>query len=568
MIFNQNRNLLHLKWINTKWEILFFLLVILTSAVKAQVVYLPINYVNEYELLNELASEKLINYNSCIKPIAQQEFVEYLNEALKADSLLNSRQKKEIAFYLDEYSVALPKKVKTIYHTSKTSVAYLPPKLTYKDSLVYVKMRIIWGIRYMYNEKGSISQTWGGLEAQAYIGKHWGMYASLRDNYQKDEVLALPTYFTQYEGGNYKMNEAGRTGGDYSEMRGGVTYSWKWGSVGLIKDHLEWGDNQHGSNIFSGRTPSFAAIKLKLKPVDWLELNYYHGWLVSEVVDSSRSYYSAPGEYRAIFQNKFIAANMFRISPWKKLHISFGNSIIYSDNSVNAAYLIPILFYKSVDHTYSHDIDNQNSQMFFDISSYQLKNLHLYTSVFIDDFSLTRVTDPDRNNFISFKGGFAVYNLPVKNISTGFEFTSTMPITFKHRIPSATFESNKFNLGHYLRDNSQEFYLWINYKPLYNLNIKTDYVLAIHGNEYAYTDGNEAERYPFIKDKTWQNNTLAINVNWEPFNHIYLVLNYSHSNIRGFPADGQDADYYLDMYTQKFYQGKSNTITLGFNIGF
>ena len=96
---------------------------------------------------------------------------------------------------------------------------------------------------------------WGGLDAFAYIGKHWGLYANLRDN-NETENISGPDYFTLREGGAYK-------GLDYSEMRGGITYSWKWGSFGIVKDHLEWGNNYHGAMILSDRAPSFAQIKLR-----------------------------------------------------------------------------------------------------------------------------------------------------------------------------------------------------------------------------------------------------------------------------------------------------------------
>ncbi len=121
--------------------------------------------------------------------------------------------------------------------------------------------------------------------------------------------------------------------------------------VGLVKDQIQWGLNYNGANIFSGRTPSFPMIKLDLSPVKWFDFHYYHGWLVSEVVDSSRSYITSNGDYRAVYRNKFIAANIFTFKLWSYLHLSFGNSIIYSDNNVQLAYLIPVLFYKSVDHT-------------------------------------------------------------------------------------------------------------------------------------------------------------------------------------------------------------------------
>ncbi len=105
-----------------------------------------------------------------------------------------------------------------------------------------------------------------------------------------------------------------------------------------MKDHFTWGTNYNGSNIFSGRTPSFAHIKVNLKPVSWFEFNYVHGWLVSEVVDSSRSYFlvnSYGTDYREVFYKKFIATNLFTFTPLKKLKISVGNSIVYSDIGIH-----------------------------------------------------------------------------------------------------------------------------------------------------------------------------------------------------------------------------------------
>jgi hypothetical protein len=83
----------------------------------------------------------------------------------------------------------------------------------------------------------------------------------------------------QYKEANY--------GGDFSDSKGGISlYTW-WGSIGLIKDNIVWGDSYNSSNIISGRAPSFPMLTLNLKPVRWLEFNYIHGWLVSNVIDSS-----------------------------------------------------------------------------------------------------------------------------------------------------------------------------------------------------------------------------------------------------------------------------------------
>jgi hypothetical protein len=290
--------------------------------------------------------------------------------------------------------------------------------------------------------------------------------------------------------------------------------------------------------------------------------------MVSQVVDSSNSYYTSNGDYRAIYFDKYIAANLYTFRLFKQLAISFGNSIIYSDENVKAAYFIPFLFYKSVDHTLNYGIDNQNSQMFFGISSRLIKNLHLYADIFIDDFSVTRISDKERHNFAGSKIGLKFSNWPIQNVSLTGEYTKTNPVVYKHRVPTLSFESNRFNLGHYLKDNSEETYLSIGLKPFPRATFSFYYISASHGNEYQYIDGYEAELYPVLKNITWRNEQFGVSFIYEIISDGYLYFNYCHSNTVGFDVDSRSADYYLNLFTPKYLQGKKNTITFGLNVGF
>ena len=196
-------------------------------------------------------------------------------------------------------------------------------------------------------------------------------------------------------------------------MRGGLTYSWEWGTVSLVKDYIEWGNSYRYPNIFSAKAPSFAQLKLHLKPVSWFEFDYFHGWLVSEVIDSSRSY-NYNGVERNVFHNKYIAANMFTFIPWKYLYFSVGNSVVYSDQNLNPAYFIPVFFYKSVDHTYNAATNSagQNSQMFFNINSRLIPKINIYYSMFVDVLSFkTLFNEEEHANHWSMQGGIKVTNI-------------------------------------------------------------------------------------------------------------------------------------------------------------
>jgi len=325
---------------------ILFLLIILYAPTHAQVVYEHVSNTAIYDYLDELANNKVIVLQSVVKPYSRVFIAEKLMEADGKRDMLNDRQSKELDFYMHgfrlevgEYGVGsdwgdLFKKHET-FGTSLNPLAFL-----YKDKVFTMSIKPIWGVQYYFNDYGTVHHRWGGAEAYAYVGKHLSFYANLRDN-RESEWLSAPSYLNQRQG--VPVKGAGDGGVDFSEMRGGIFYTWKWGHVGLVKEHNTWGNNYNGPNIFSSKPPSYGMIKLQIKPAKWFEFNYFHGWLVSEVVDSSRSYWD-DDVYREVFHPKYVAANMFTFTPWQGLDLSVGNSIVYSDIGVQAVYLIPVLW--------------------------------------------------------------------------------------------------------------------------------------------------------------------------------------------------------------------------------
>jgi len=546
--------------------LLFVLIAVSTSA---QVVYQHVSNKNIYDFVDELATNGFVQVNSVVKPYSREFIADCLMEAKNQQDKLNKRQQKELDFYLLEYKLEVDSLLNynpkfDIFKNEKFATAINPLGGYYKDKLFSFAVKPIWGIQYFSNSNGTIWHRWGGLEAHAYVGKHWGMYASLRDN-TESEILSAPEYFTQRGGGgNFKRNESG--GDDFEEMRGGIVYSWNWGSFGLVKDHVNWGTNYNGANIFNDRPPSITQLKLHMSPAKWFEFNYFHGWLVSMVIDSSRSYYYNVGSslyYRQTYRPKYMAANMFTVRPWEKLNISFGNSIIYSDMNVHPGYMIPFMFFKAIDHTVNANIDNQNSQMFFDISSMQINKLHIYTTLYIDELKTSRLFDSETHNFWSWKFGFKENNVLINNLSLNMEFTRTRPITYQHRVPTLTFASNNFNFGHYLRDNSQEIFVALEYKPLRGLHIKASYLLAQHGPDYVYDIQGDTpvDTYPFLEKVTWENQTISLKATYEFINNAYLFAEFINSDISG-------EEEQMNLYTPEFFRGEQQTISFGFNFGF
>ncbi len=124
---------------------------------------------------------------------------------------------------------------------------------------------------------------------------------------------------------------------EFSDVKGGVNFNWKWGAVSLIKDDIKWGHGRFGQLILSDKPNSYPQIRLFLNPVKWLRFYYMHGWLNSLILDSSQIYYShlnsAQPKVHQQYISKYIAANMLTVTPVDNLDISVGNSVVYSGRS-------------------------------------------------------------------------------------------------------------------------------------------------------------------------------------------------------------------------------------------
>ena len=566
-----------------KKTILSILFIFAFLAVSAQDIPEHISYTRIYDYLDELATDNIIELNSVAKPYARTFIAEKLLQAQGKKDKLNKRQRDELRFFLNEFALEqdkLPGTNFTISRNENLTFAGIQPGLSYRDSVFRVKITPLLGMDITRNSNGTITKRWYGADFQAMFGKHLSVYGSLRDISIDGPLLARPGYLNDYPGYEYKESASG---GDFSDSRGGIKYSWSWGSIGLVKDNVIWGDNYHGSNILSGRAPSFPMLTLHLKPTKWFELQYFHGWLVSDVLDSTRYYLDNLGAKHYRMKNKFIAANMLTFTPVDNLNLSVGNSIIYAEDNVQPGYFLPIAFYKSIDHTLTKglNLENQNSQIFLNFSSRNIKHLHLFTSVYADEISWGRFLPKSKErNPISYKVGADLSNFLIENLSLVAEYTNTNIINYKHSIPALTWASNGYNLGSYLGDNSEEMYLAMRYKPIRGLDLSLSYTDAKHGNEYEYVRDNHAIdaiiSQPSPGSITWSNKTLGFNAQYEVFNNAYAIVNVAYSNIQGYnltstPIVGEvrkTAQGYLDLFTPAYLQGKDTTVTVGFSFGF
>ena len=513
---------------------------------------LPLNsqYIQQNPVPNDVYSfldEFNLPYNSSVKPMGRERIKNLL---LDIDpSSLNNRQQKELSFYLKDFN---KETLQLNNSPHRIDALYL------RDSLFSLTLNPIGGGTFWNTAEGSAYHWWNGLYAMGKMG-NWGFFASLTDNHESENLMS-PDYLTQRQGGsNIKSFSDGKQ--DYWDSRGGITYGWKHGHIGLIKDNFSWGSGYNGSNIFSGRSPSFVHLSLNLRPVKWFEFNYIHGWLVSEVVDSTRSFfYSHPSGsvFRRTYHGKFIAANLFSFKPLKNIYISAGNSIVYDYNNLHPAYLIPVLFYKAVDHHLQSGMDNMNSMLFLDLSVKIIPNTHLYLTAFMDEIAVKRIFNPDEFNFLSYKGGIKLSNL-IPNTFAILEYTWTNALAYRHYVPTLSFESNRYNLGHYLTDNAKELFISTGIKPLPGLNLNVSFTNARKGPDHTLLGTQRVGIVPF-SPIVWESNSFSFNASWQIINDIWLNAGYTRQETKG-------EEEYLERYTPSFWNGNKGAVNFGLSVG-
>jgi hypothetical protein len=201
-------------------------------------------------------------------------------------------------------------------------------------------------------------------------------------------------------------------------------------------------------------------------------------------------------------------------------------------------------------------INNMNSQMFLDVSSRQIKNLHLFAGMFIDELSVSRITKDDEWNFFSYKAGFRLSNFPVSNLSFTSEFTYTYPLVFQHYIPTITFETANFNMGHYLKDNSREWYLAFDYRPLRAMNINIFFIDAIRGTDHTELGGSRLGNPP-LETIEWHNTAVGMKASYQVINDVYTWAAATYSDISG-----------DKRWSAEYFYGYKTTVNAGVTVGF
>lgn len=505
-----------------------------------------------YTFLERLAQKGIIEFDDIMKPVSRKLISEKLLESQRQRDRLTSIERKELAFYLQEYSEFDEQILDSVYLLKPDQAGRLRVLTVKKDNFILRgDPSMVFGVRR--NSQGTSSITGTGAKFWGQIGNRIGFQAYYQDFTERGTGFDSLRQFTP-DPGVVRINKSNLKQLNYTDFRGSITYSWDNGSISVGMDKFQWGKGVNGHIVMSDKAPAYPYVRLDYKPLSWLSFNYSHLWLQSSILDSAKSYHKGNDVYgtdREIFRSKFMATHSLNFFPTKGLSISVGESMVYSDR-LEVGYLFPLMFFKVYDQFKGENKINSgsNAQFFFQVTSRNhLPNTHLYGSLFIDEIRMASVFDKKKSrNQLGYTIGGSVTDFWIDHLTFGLEYTRINPYAYKNLIPTQTYASHNFVLGDWMGDNSDRFITYLHYTPLPRLKTRLRFQKVRKGNLDSLGDQYFAEPQPaFLSNLERKDTQVQFMASYEWIHNFYIDAQVTWNEHISFPSRTVSHPKFLEL---------------------
>ena len=475
-----------------------------------------------------MAQKGFIEYNDLIKPINRVNVLNVLNILKLKDSTLSIVEKKELNFYLQEYTRPIKEQI-SLFKKDQNK-RWRAGAIVANDFEFYIDPLL--GINNYSGTGKNIKQFSNGFKLWGTAGKNKSLgYQVYYRDYTETGMVNNNFREESSNPGNILVGAKSENKINYTNIRANINYNFKKGNISLGKDNLIWGYGENSNIVLSNKAPSYPYIRLDYKPFNWLSFNYSHAWLNSNITDSSLSYFTNSGridnDFRLVFVQKYLATHSIEIQPMKGLNIAIGESIIYSDK-MDPGFLIPINLFKFYDNNRSNYLieAGSNGQYFFSLSSRnQIKNTHLYSTLFIDEIKVSSLFNKtESRNQLGFNLGGSVTDVFIPYLSLGGEYTRVNPFVYSNLIPAQTYTSYNYSLGDWMGNNFDKAILFAKYTPVAKLKLVARYQKIRKGGlGTIYEQYAVQPQQTFLFNYTKTRSDVFLQARYEYINNIYLT---------------------------------------------
>jgi hypothetical protein len=477
-----------------------------------------------YSFLDRMSLQGKIVYHDEVRPLSRIQIAQLLQSLYTAQGEMNQIEKENYSWYCAEFAAEMGR--------LEVERAYL---YKYRDTVFHFTVSPLAG--YEISKYGSASghHRWWGA-------KLWGTYADYfagsfeyRDNTEYGDGVDRKKLFSPQSG--YYITASSGNSFDYSDVKGGVSLNWKWGSFSIIKDYMNWGHGNFGQIILSSKAPDFPQVRLILQPTDWLRLYYTQGWLNSMIYDSSRFYYNYSGSLDPTVEKKYIdkyfVANMFSVTLNRNIDFSLGNSFVYG-GSPRLETFIPFMYYKVMDHNTGRQLsDDGNGMIFSDIKINYPASYKFYGTLLIDALNIRQILKGIwYTSWFAFTVGAKKVDVIIPNLDLNIEYTQLRPWIYENHSEISTYKHMDYVLGDWMGQNADELSLQFIYKPVSRMDITITCERIRKGGikdiSYAYKNRTDL---PFLYSPLRKEYSVRTGIKYEVLRDAYLDLQLKYSDI-------------------------------------
>ena len=464
----------------TKRLIISALLVFsLTSGMlEAQVEHVPLTS-PVYDYLLRAENKGYLEHKSLSSlPLQRKEITAILNQMYN-DKNLSDSDKEIVTFYLKEFN-ALPESNAVIFENEQnTDNIFFDDLLGNKDKYIYkyadstsnvelkplLKAESFFTNNTNYEESKSVLLH-GGVRLMGTLSNSFGYYLQATNGsiISGDRRLAIDREQSYSNNVKFAFLES-----DLDFTQSHVRYDNSWFYATLGREVRNLGAGLFQKVFISNSSQPFDAISFGAK-FSSFEYRFTHGSLLSIPQDTNISQ-----GFNSVIPDKFLVMHRFAFRPsWGEF--ALWESVIYSDRSIDFAYLNPISFFKSLEHALR---DRDNSMMGIDATIRPLKNLQLKGSFLLDDIIISEIGNGYWSNKTAWNIA-ATYSLDLP-IDVGIEYSRVEPYTYSHFNGLNSYTNDKGLLGSIIKPNSDYIGFMINYWISNKYPISFRYFNTRHG---------------------------------------------------------------------------------------
>lgn len=497
----------------------------------AQIVNVPVTH-EVYPFLKKMeANHLLLNYRDAMKPLSRLYVAEKLKELDSLAAQMNPVDRSEFEFLKTDFQYEIaklsgdPEPTETRWHVFSTD-------------LTGGVFNFDFDYRYAYSKLGNdpLKYQGKGLKMQGYVFDDVGYYFNWVDETETGKVLNPKKINTPDPGIVIESQAADKLA--YSDTD--VQLTWHIGKIEFSLEKMKniWGYGERGQVILSNKAPSYPQFKIRVPLSKRIDFVYFHAELNSNIVDSSRSYYTLSSNlsnfFRPVDHSKYMAAHQLEFTIIDGLNFSLGESVVYSDRGPLLIYLIPVMFFKAGEH-YNRDMDN--TQIFGSADVNLIKDINFYFSLYIDELNTDDLFNSDKSRRqIAMTVGLHTYDKIIDNLELLGEYSRMNPWVYSHKFTAADFTNNGYVLGYWSGQNSDDLYFEAAYRPMRQLKVGVFSEVYRNGGlmDVAYQYGGPNGDYGmpnFLYGPLHEERSFGLYWKYQPLRDVFVDFRARHINV-------------------------------------